>query len=132
MSSPDGTNLVDGKGTLVMVYVIEVSKQDVSYRAEDGTWLDGDRRVLRDHGTERETWEAGGPGPVSWAVAWLQGTDAQEPSVYPIPAELPEHAWLSGTYEHPCDGTTLESSYRLTGDWTPQERAEVFRVVAVA
>ena len=118
-----------------MVYVIEVSKQDVSYRAEDGTWLEGDRRVLRDHGTETETYPGraaeGGNGPVTWAASWLRGTDAQEPSVYPIGDELPEHAWLSGTYEHPYDGTTLESSYRLTGDWTPAERAQVFRAVAI-
>ena len=117
-----------------MVYVIEVSKQDVSYRAEDGTWLEGDRRVLRDHGTETDTFEAGmvdDESPAEWAVSVLKRTDAQEPSVWPIPAGLPEHAWLSGSYEHPYDGTVLESSYRLTGDWTPAERAEVFRAVAI-
>lgn len=116
---------------LVMAYVIEVSKEDVSYYAEDGTPFEGDRRVIRDHGTETDTWEAGGPGPVAWAVAWLKCTDAEDPSLYPIGDEVPAHAWLSGRYVHPYDGTTLESSYRLTGDWTPAERAEVFRAVAI-
>ena len=51
--------------------------------------------------------------------------------MYPIGDELPEHVWLSGSYTHPYDGTVLESAYRLTGDWTPAERAEIFRAVAV-
>jgi len=116
-------------------YMIEISKQDVSYNSEDGEPLDGDRRMIRDHGTDVRVFgdafdqDEGNWAPVTWATEVISQTDAYEPSVYPIPAELPEHAWLSGSYEHPYLDQTEETSVRLTGAWTPAERAEVFRAV---
>lgn len=69
-------------------------------------------------------------GPVSWAIRVLRPRAAFEPSQSPVPDALPEHAWLSANRE--TDNYTsleTETSVRLTGDWTPAERAEVFRAV---
>lgn len=115
-----------------MAYEIRISKQDVSYNAEDGTPLDGDRRVIRDHLDEVDVYDPACDegSPVEWAAGRLSRTDAAEPSVHPVPGELPASAWLSGTYAHPYLDETLETSARLEGDWTPAQRAEVFRLVS--
>lgn len=90
------------------------------------------RRVIGDHMDKVETYDPGYDegSPVEWAADRLRRTDATEPSVYPVPGELPAHAWLSGTYAHPYLDETLETSARLEGDWTPAQRAEVFRAVS--
>jgi hypothetical protein len=115
-----------------MTYQIDWTKQDVSYCAEDGTYLEGDRRVLRDHHEMPDTYdpESGGEGgPVAWAVDVLSKTDACQPSIYPVPAGIGPSAWLSGTYEHPHGDYVQETTARLTGDWTDAQRADVFRAV---
>jgi hypothetical protein len=131
-----------------MDYVIEISRQDVQYTEN------GDRVELRDRGTDTEEYDSefDGPDPLpwysvrrylgaaererkaraAWAVERIQRTDAYEPSVYPVPAELHASAWLGGTYEHPYLDETEETSVRLSGAWTPAERAEVFRAVCSA
>ena len=67
--------------------------------------------------------------PVAWAVATLRRlAEGFEPSVYPIPDELPEHAWLSGTYDHPLYG--FEATSAFVYGVTPRERAAIFRMLA--
>jgi hypothetical protein len=128
-----------------MSYDIEIRRQDV--RCTEN----GDCEELRDQGTDTETYEREYDGPealpwysvarylgaarreraarVAWAVERIGRTDAYEPSCEPVPAELNEHEWLAGTYQHPYRDQTQETSVYLTGDWTPAERADVFRAV---
>lgn len=120
-----------GENTAV-AYTVEITRQDVSNYAEDGSWLDGDRREFTAADTVTDTYDPAlddGTGHVAWAVAIIRTTDASEASIDPVPAEVPEHAWLSGTYANPYTGNVTETSVRLTSGWTPAERAEVFRAV---
>lgn len=121
-----------------MEYTIEIFTRVVSYRDEDGEWMDGGNRELETPLLERISADAydleqHDGEPTAWAVDYLQSrTDVTEPSLYPIGPDVPEHAWLSGTYQDPYQGdsrVTKTSAY-LKGDWSPQQRADVFRKVA--
>lgn len=124
--------LEDFRGQAPRDLRIEVTREDVSYYSETGDWLDGDRRVIRDHGTDVDTY---GPddadlAPILWAAERINRTDASQPSIDPLPDEISGREWLSGTYTDPYDNRLLtETSARLEGDWTPAERAEVFNRV---
>lgn len=115
-----------------MSKIVEINKHLVSYYAEDGeTWLDGDYREIEPvDSTQVEydlnEWQL----PVEWAVDEIGDTDASEASTSPIPDAVPEHNWLYGSYTNPYTGDVLETTVRLTGDWTEEERAEVFRAFA--
>lgn len=104
----------------------------------DCTWLDGDKRELEAPATETVTpdaddleWHDG--SVIVWAAdhIWTK-TDATEPSVSPVPDTLGEHEWLSGAHADPYEGDwrVTETTVRLTGDWTPEERAQVFDRIA--
>lgn len=69
--------------------------------------------------------------PVQWAIATIRPLASFEPSVSPIPDALNAHAWLgSSERQFTRDGEIdTEISVRLEGNWTPKERAEVFRGV---
>jgi len=114
-----------------MSYDIEITTHEVSYHDADGEWMDGDQRELSPADTVTETYDPDSDDgtPVDWAVERAAGTDAYEPSTDPIPDEAPEHLWLSGTYSNPTNTDVTETTVRLTGGWTPAERAEVFRRV---
>ncbi|KUJ70814.1 hypothetical protein ACZ90_00400 [Streptomyces albus subsp. albus] len=136
---------------------IEITRRVVSYRAkecryadEDGhnrsgtgpqctgecTWLDGDRRVIWEYQPKTITPDADDldvfdGSAVRWAAYRLSQTDVTESSVSPIGAAVRAHCWLSGSYTDPYQGDShvTETTARLTGEWTPAERAEVFRAV---
>jgi hypothetical protein len=115
-----------------MRYNVDIHKRDIDPYDESGEWMDGLSRELRTYATDVNTYdddyaeEYG--SPVAWAIALIARTDATDPSVYPVPAEVPERVWLSGSYTDPHGTTETETSVYLTGDgWTPAERAEVFR-----
>ncbi|MCT9080481.1 hypothetical protein [Streptomyces fulvoviolaceus] len=129
-----------------MSYAIEVTRSVVSYRTPvgvtptggrfGGVWMDGDSRVSERSFTTCETYdeydaEWWGGDVIAWAVDKIDRAGATEPSAYPIGDAVPEHAWLSGRYEDPYEGDSkvTETSVRLIGDWSPQQRAEVFRAV---
>ncbi|MEU6379262.1 hypothetical protein [Streptomyces sp. NPDC046909] len=119
-----------------MSYTIEVTRSVLSYRTptgvtqtgdrNGGAWMDGDSRVIEQPSTTGETydeydaewWEG---DVVAWAIDKIDRTGVTEPSTYPIGDAVPEHAWLSGSYEDPYerDGKVTETSVRLTGDWSP-------------
>ncbi|WP_326728073.1 hypothetical protein [Streptomyces phaeochromogenes] len=96
--------------------------------------MDGDSRSIDRPFTTCETydeydsewWEG---DMLSWVVGKIDRTGVTEPSAYPIGDAIPEHAWLSGRFEGPYEGDSnvTERCVRLTGDWSPQQRAEAFR-----
>jgi hypothetical protein len=129
------------------LYTIEVTTRVVSTEAEscrfegeddhectgDCTSLDGDVRELETPSTQEITadaddLEAFEGDPVAWAVDYIRTkTDAVEPSSSPIGDTAREHEWLSGTYTDSYDNSKeTHTSVRLTGDWTEQQRAQVF------
>jgi hypothetical protein len=115
-----------------MAYVIEIRRLDVSYNDEDGNPLDGDWRMISDHGTSTDEFDpefADEDTPVTWAAEQINKTDAFQPSTDPIPDEIGDNEWLSGTHEDGYGRWTEETTVRLSGDWTPRERSEVFRKV---
>lgn len=116
-----------------MSFSVEIRRQTVTYYGALGDWLGGDMVVLADHGVEVEAydrWDAEDFGsPMAWAIDRIRRTDAREPSVSPVPDTLPEYAWLSGSYEEPGTGDVLETSARITGDFTAEQRAEIFRAL---
>lgn len=132
-----------------MAYVIEVNKRDVSPYAEtceyegqedhecdgDCRWLDGDLREIRDHGKSEYEYDPRdadlyGP-PVQWATECLAGSSfpALHPSSSPVEDATREHEWLHGASPDPYKDEETEYSVYLRGDWTPEERAQVFRAV---
>lgn len=133
-------------------YTIEVTTRVVSGEAEscryegeddpdhectgDCTSLEGDVRELEAPHTQEITadaddLEAFEGDPVAWAVDYIRTkTDAVEPSGT-LGDTAREHEWLSGSYTDPYDNSRVtETTVRLTGDWTGQERARVFKGVA--
>lgn len=132
-----------------MPYIIAVTKCVVSYRAEkcafedeedhecesDCTWLGGDSRELETPNTCEVTpdeydleWHDG--SVIAWAVDYCRNNEyVTEASFAPIGDAAPEHAWLSATSEDPYQGDSrvTETSVYLKGDWTEQQRAEIFR-----
>lgn len=135
-----------------MSYEIEIYRRTIDPYSEEGEWMEGDSREVRDHGTDTEAYEPEFDGPeplpwysvrrylgaskresaarVAWAVERIKRTGAYEPSVSPVPAELSAHAWLSCSL--PDNYTTEEDevSVYVTGDWTDAQRAEIFRAVS--
>lgn len=77
--------------------------------------------------------------PVAWAVAMLgnenivatpgmSGFPDLEASGYPIPDGIEPHWWLSGTTPDNYTDEETETTVRLASpEWTPEQRAEVFR-----
>lgn len=120
-----------------MSYDVDIHKRDIDPYVETPgggrIWLDGDVREVRDHGTDTLTYDSDDAeehgSPVAWATEVISKTDAYEPSQVPVPAEAPAHLWLSGSYADPYSTMQTETSVRLSGDWTPAERADVFRAV---
>lgn len=103
-----------------MSYEIEIYRRTIDPYSEEGEWMEGDSREVRDHGTDTEAYEPefDGPEPLPWySVRRYLGAAERE------------RAWLGGTYEDPYGRWTEETSVHLTGDWTPAERAEIFRAV---
>ncbi|MEU6351117.1 hypothetical protein ABZ896_17555 [Streptomyces sp. NPDC047072] len=130
-----------------MSYTIEITRHVVSYRTRAGVtptggryggeWMDGDFRTIEPPFTtcesydeyDAEWWEG---DLISWAVDRIDPTGVTEPSASPIGNSASDYAWFSGRYEDPYegDGRVTETSVRLTGDWSPRQRAEVFRAVS--
>lgn len=116
-----------------MSYEIEITAVDYSTADVE----EGDRRELDSNTTtvtmdedDHEFWDVPGRAShVPWAVYVIDTTtDAVHPSSYPISGR--EHEWLSGTYTDPYDNSKeTETSVRLTGDWTDEERAAVFTAI---
>lgn len=116
-----------------MAYTIEINRRITSPYSESGEWLDGDVRVISEQPTDTESydpeWDYDNEGHVWWAIHRLRPMESFESGMYPIPDEVREHAWLLGCYEHPYKSDHHETTVRLTGDWTPAERSDVFREV---
>jgi len=130
-----------------MAYTIEITCRVVSYRTPQevtpagdacgGEWMDGDFREIEPPSTSRveyddfdaDTWD---DDVIAWAIDTILPTGAIEPSLCPVGAAVPEHAWLSGQYDDPYAGNdrVTETSVRLTDDWSPQQRADVFHAVS--
>lgn len=120
-------------------YAIKINTEIVSYRDDDGEWMDGERKILSEDESvlimdddDLELFEINELAHVSWAVHVIDTTtDAIHPSGSPIGDREPEHAWLSGSYEDPYQGQSkvTETSVRLTGDWTDHDRALVFKTI---
>ncbi len=117
---------------------VEVTDYRKSGYDEDGEWMDGDVRDLSDPITILYTWQPERydpdngqyPDAETFAVEIATVLGAVEPNVYPIPDQLQDSAWLSAItdiedYEGP--NWFIETTIRLLGDWTPEERANVFR-----
>ncbi|WP_413116225.1 hypothetical protein ACK1X7_36955 [Streptomyces sp. CY1] len=130
-----------------MSYTIEITRSVVSYRTPTGVtptggryggeWMEGENRLIEPTLTVREAcdeddaewWEG---DVIAWAVDRIERAGVTEPSIYPIGDAVPEHAWLHGRYEDPYEGDSkiAETSVRLAGDWSPQQRAEIFHKVS--
>ena len=116
-----------------MSYTLEITCRVVTYRDSEGAWMDGSNVELETPSTSTLVYDADDAedhgSPVGWAVDALDRTDVVEASMWPIPDAVREHDWLSGSYQDPYRGESrvTETTARLTGDWTPEERAEVFR-----
>lgn len=82
--------------------------------------------------------------PVAWAIGMLKnehivqtpamaGFPHLEPSGYPIPDAVESHWWLSGHTPDNYTNEETETSVRLVSpEWTPEQRAEVFRAATGA
>ncbi|MGJ5894419.1 hypothetical protein DF268_11720 [Streptomyces sp. V2] len=129
-----------------MAYTIEITRHVVSYRTPQtvttdgepcgGEWLDGDFREIERPSISRveydefhaQTWD---DDVIAWAADTISPTGATEPSFAPVGTDAPEHAWLSGRYDDPYEGDSrvTETTVRLTGDWSPRQRADVFHAL---
>lgn len=134
-----------------MPYTLEITTRVVSYRAEscpfegeddhecesDCTWMDGDSRELETPTTteiDPDVWDLDwyDGSVIAWAVDQCRNkyyvTDASEG---PLGDTVPAHAWLSASSEdgYQGDARVTETTVRLIGDWTEQQRSEVFRLV---
>lgn len=108
---------------------IEISTQEVSYRNEDGEWLDGDYRALTDRDTttlDFEHTDAEHTSALTWAIETIGETGVTEASLSPITG-VRESDWLAGSYQNPYTGDYTETVVRLLGEWTTQERTAVFQ-----
>lgn len=120
-------------------YSIEITGTLVAYRNAEGEWLEGDRVELASN-TATVTMDDDdyaafddGTSHIAWAVYVIDTTtDAVHPSSSPIGDEVREYEWLSGSYTDPYEGDrkVTETSVRLTGDWSDQDRAIVFKMIA--
>jgi hypothetical protein len=99
--------------------------------------MDGDSRTIEQPSTscdsydryDAEWWEG---DVIAWAVDLIDRQGVTESSLYPIGDAVPVHAWLSGVSYDPYEGDNkvTEMSVRLTGDWSEQQRAQVFHAVS--
>lgn len=131
-----------------MAYVIEVNKRDISQYAETCEYagqddhecdemcryLDGDVREIRDHGQSNYEYDSDDAelygSAVQWATEYLGGRDF--PALYKPQirdGRVGEHEWLSTNEPGPYKEEETEYSIYLRGDWTPEERAQVFEAV---
>jgi|SRR5690606_6345819 len=132
-----------------MNYTIEVYKRDVSQYAEECEYkneadhecdgqcrhLDGDVREIRSHGTGEYAYDGDDAElygtPVQWATEYLGGHNF--PALYRSSSiqdgKAAEGDWLTGHESHPHEEYETEYSIYLRGDWTPEERAQVFLAV---
>lgn len=100
--------------------------------------LDGDIRYVEEPSTTTHSFgdQDDEPSPQEWAVGLIDdevaslSSDFLEPSMWPLPSRVFEHAWITGRYTNPATGHETQYSVRLTGDWLPEERSRVFRSVA--
>lgn len=114
-----------------MAYSVEINRRTVSYRDDDGEWMEGHHVTLSEDPTEVETFdptEDPYDTPFYWAINLLEAEGFTEPSSYPIQGAA--HEWLSGSYTDPYTGHMDEVTARLTGDWTERQRADVFHAVS--
>jgi hypothetical protein len=117
---------------MIMSYDIDITRLHVDYRDADSEWMEGDYREIApaEHSTltmDTDDLEIHGQ-PFEWAVSEISKTDVTDASLSPVGDVVPEHCWLSGSYADPYTGAETETSVRLTGDWTPAERALVFQL----
>ncbi|GAA1895100.1 hypothetical protein [Streptantibioticus ferralitis] len=127
-----------------MAFTIEITRHVVSYRTPErvtppggrygGEWMDGDSRTIERPRTERVVYDADDAdwwdgNVIAWAVEQIGKTDVTEASQDLIPDAVGEHTWLSGSYADPyrSDQRVTETSVYLRGEWTGEQRAEVFR-----
>jgi hypothetical protein len=131
-----------------VAYVIEVNKRDVSRYAEECEfkndddhecddqcrYLDGDVREIRDYGKAEYEYDPDDAElygtPVQWASEYLGGHNfpaLNKPQIHD--GKVSEHEWLSASDPHPYQEHETEYSIYLRGDWTPEERAQVFEAV---
>lgn len=132
-----------------MAYIIEVNKRVVSYRAEkcefegtedhecesDCTWMEGESRELETPTTSEDSpdkydLELFDGSLIDWAVDYCcNKACVTKASSSPVEDSVPEHDWLHASDEDPYrgDSRVTETSVYLRGDWTDQQRAEVFR-----
>jgi hypothetical protein len=134
VSTSDGTSLAcGGRGgcqCLPTVPVVEINRVSVVLTTSDEEW-----EPVSDGTTETETWDPEWDledygTPIVWAAARVRDLSCGlnfEPSVYPLPADLPERAWLSATYENPYLTERIETSAYVYGI-SETDRAEVFRL----
>ncbi|QNP74991.1 hypothetical protein IAG44_39975 [Streptomyces roseirectus] len=129
-----------------MEFTIEITRHVVGYRTPEGftregrpcggEWLDGDFRTIEPPSTthavydeyDAEWWDG---DVAAWAVDTINPTGATQPSLCSVGDAVPERAWLSGRYDDPYEGDNrvTEMTVRLTGDWSPQQRADVFHAL---
>ncbi|MFM9442569.1 hypothetical protein [Streptomyces acidiscabies] len=129
-----------------MSYTIEITRHVVSCRTPPevtpegkpcgGEWMDGDWRTVERPPTSRAVYDevdaqTRDDDMIAWAVDTILPTGAIEPSFCPVGTTVPGHTWLSGRYDDPDEGENrvTETSVRLADDWSPQQRADVFRAL---
>lgn len=113
-------------------YTLEVSRRKLSYYHPCGRWMEGLSRELRDYGETILTYvedQAQMP-PVQWAIEALLRIGTRDASAWPIYGSMPISAWLKKWWQHPDREAGIETIVRVTGSFTNEERAEIFRKVA--
>lgn len=126
-----------------MAYDIEVRR--TWYYVESNeveTWTTDPHRmrlsVMECDSDAREEYDT----PEAWAVGMLRNEHiVQTPDMAgfpdlgasgsPIPDQIESHWWLSGTTPDNYTNEECETTVRLTGDWTPEQRSEVFKAVSI-
>lgn len=123
-----------------MTFRIEVTRTWYYVKSDEvETWTTDPHRTEHDEMAYESDEKADYDTPVAWAVAMLgnanvvatpgmAGFPALEPSASPIGDTARAHEWLSGTAKD--NGTDEEcewSVYLTSPEWTPEQRAEVFR-----
>lgn len=132
------------EGELIMTFRIEVTRTWYHVKSDESeTWTTDPHRTDTEEMAYESDEKADYGTPVEWAVAMLgnenivatpgmSGFPALEASGYPIPDGIEPHWWLSGTTPDSYTAEECETSVRLVSpEWTPQQRAEVFRRASV-
>lgn len=104
---------------------------------------DGDPREIGDWSTESHEYEPDDHAedygsPVEWAVSLLGNripVAASFPDLYKSGSahngRRPERDWLSGNDKHPYEDKYTEYSVYLRGDWTKEDRYQVFEKAGI-